>query len=86
MHLSVCVSVHGRMPTLLHRPGCNLGNGRGCPLVVHYWADLQIGAQVALLWQHSANLKYQRVLVVALCLVILLASAIVNKHITQSFA
>ena len=35
------LSVHGRMPTLLHGPGCNLGNGRGCPLVVHYWADLQ---------------------------------------------
>jgi len=29
------------MPTLLHGPGCNLGNGRGCPLAVHYWADLQ---------------------------------------------
>ena len=29
------------MPTLLHGPGCNLGNGRGCPLIVHYWADLQ---------------------------------------------
>jgi len=29
------------IPTLLHGPGCNLGNGRGCPLVAHYWADLQ---------------------------------------------
>jgi len=28
------------MPTLLHGPGCNLGNGRECLLVVHYWADL----------------------------------------------
>jgi len=37
----VCLSVRGRMPTLLHGPGCNLGSGRGCPLVVHYWADLQ---------------------------------------------
>jgi len=35
------VSVHGRMPTLLHGPVCKLGSGRGCPLVVHYWADLQ---------------------------------------------
>ena len=35
--LSVCLSVCGRM----HAPGCNLGNGRGCPLVVHHWADLQ---------------------------------------------
>jgi len=32
----VCVSVRGLMPTLLRGPGCNLGSGRGCPLVVHY--------------------------------------------------
>jgi len=38
--LCVCLSVRGRMPTLLHVPGCNLGSGRGCPLVVHYGADL----------------------------------------------
>jgi len=37
----VCVSVRGHLPTLLQRPGCNLGSGRGYPLVVHYWADLQ---------------------------------------------
>jgi len=30
---------------------------------------LDIGARVALLWQHSGNTKCQRVLVVALCLV-----------------
>jgi len=41
MRLCVCVSVRIRTPTLLHGPGCNLGRGRGCPLVVHYWADLQ---------------------------------------------
>jgi len=41
--LSVCLSVRGRTPTLLHGPGCNLGRGRGCPLVVHNWADLQSG-------------------------------------------
>jgi len=29
--LCVCLSVRGRMPTLLHGPGCNLGSGRGCP-------------------------------------------------------
>jgi len=37
----VSVSVRGRMPTLLHGPGCNLGEWSGMPLVVHYWADLQ---------------------------------------------
>jgi len=44
--VSVCLSVclyaavcpH---PTLLHGPGCTWGSGRGCPLVVHCWADLQ---------------------------------------------
>ena len=36
------VSVPRRMPTLLHGAGCNLGDGRGCPLVVHYWADLPL--------------------------------------------
>ena len=39
--VSVCLSVPRRMPTLLHGPGWNLGNGRECPVVVHYWADLQ---------------------------------------------
>jgi len=31
------------MPTLLREPGCklNLGSGRGCPLVVYYWAGFQ---------------------------------------------
>jgi len=39
--MHVCVYVTRHIPTLLHEPGCNLGNGRVCPLVVHYWADLQ---------------------------------------------
>jgi len=39
--LSVCLSVLRRIPALLHGRGCNMGNGRGCPLVVHYWADLR---------------------------------------------
>jgi len=39
--LCVCLSVLRRIPTLLNGPGYNSGNGRGCPLVAHYWADLQ---------------------------------------------
>ena len=39
--LSVCLSVRGRILTLLHGPGFNLGEWFGCPLVVHYWVDLQ---------------------------------------------
>ena len=42
-HASVCVSVRCCIPTLLYctDPDVTWGNGRGCPLVVHYWADLQ---------------------------------------------
>jgi len=40
--LCVCLSVRGRVPTLLHGPSCNWGSGRECPLVVHYWEDLQL--------------------------------------------
>jgi len=40
--LCVCVSVRGRMPTLYCTdPDVTWGSGRGCPLVVHYLADLQ---------------------------------------------
>ena len=40
----VCLSVPCRIPTVLHGPGCNLGEWQGpreCSLVVHYQADLQ---------------------------------------------
>ena len=30
------------MPTLLHGPDVTWESGRGFPLVVHYWADLQL--------------------------------------------
>jgi len=36
--MRVCLCVCGHMPTLLD---LTWGNGRGCPSVVHYWADLQ---------------------------------------------
>jgi len=66
----VGVSVPRRIPTLLHGPGCKLGNGMGCPLVVHYRADLQSehGFRCC---DNSAerDAKCQRVLVLALCLV-----------------
>jgi len=44
-HARLCVMpvchVRGRMPTLLHGPGCNLGEWYGCLLVVYYWVGLQ---------------------------------------------
>jgi len=39
--LCTCLSVPCRIPTLLNGPGCNAENGSGCPVVVHYLADLQ---------------------------------------------
>jgi len=67
--VSVCLSVPRRIPTLLHGPGCNLGNGRWCPLVVHYWADLQSVHGFHSYDITAPNAKCQRVLVLALCLV-----------------
>jgi len=49
VRLCVCLSVPRRIPTLLHGPGCNLEEWEEVPLVVHYWVDLEIGAQVSLL-------------------------------------
>jgi len=40
----VCVSVCLSAATCIHYctdPDVTWGSGRGCPLVVHYWADLQ---------------------------------------------
>jgi len=39
--LCVCLSVRRCMPTLLHGPGCKLGEWWGFPLVVKCWAGLQ---------------------------------------------
>jgi len=40
--LSVCLSAAVR-PHYCPDPDVTWGRGRGCPLVVHYWADLQSG-------------------------------------------
>ena len=41
----------------------------GVPSSCALLGGFAIGARVALLWQHSANAKCQRLLVLALCLV-----------------
>jgi len=67
--VSVCLS--GHVPTLLHGPGCDWGGGRECPLVVHYWADLQsvhglhCYGNITRTWNVS-----EYMLVLALCLVL----------------
>jgi len=67
-HALLCVSVHGRMPTLLHGPGSYLGEWQGVLPTCALLGGFAIGARVALLWQHSANAKCQWVLVLTLCL------------------
>jgi len=37
----VCLYVLTAFPHYCAEPGVTWGNGRGCPVVVHYWADLQ---------------------------------------------
>jgi len=53
-------------------PDVTWGNGRGCPLVVQSWADLQSvhGFYCYDYDNIAANAKCQRVLVLALCLVV----------------
>jgi len=71
----VCLTVPRRIPTLLHRPGCKLR--KGCPLVVHYWADLQSTVHGFPCYDNTVpNAKCQRVLVLALCLVIIIFRAL----------
>ena len=66
---AVCVSVPRRIPILLHRPDVTWGNGNGCPLVVHYWVNLQLVHGFRCYDYIAPNAKCQRVLVLALCLV-----------------
>ena len=44
MHICVCVCVCLSTATCLHYctdPDVTWGSGKGCPIVVHYWVDLQ---------------------------------------------
>jgi len=68
--VSVCLSAAARTHYCMD-PDVTWGRGRGCPLVVHYWADLQSGnglrcygnitrtqLQACIhpaIWRHSAN-------------------------------
>jgi len=64
--LCVCVCLSAAVrPHYCTDPDVTRGRGRGCPLVVHYWADLQSvhrlrcygnGAMVAF-WRHNVNAK-----------------------------
>ena len=51
--LSLCLSVPRRISTLLHGPGCNLGEWYGMSRAL--LGGFAIGARVSLLRQHSAE-------------------------------
>jgi len=53
--LCVCLSVPRRIPTLLNRPGCHLGELYGVPSSSALLGGFEIGAWVSLLWQNSAE-------------------------------
>ena len=66
--LFVRLSIPRRIPTLLHRPGCDLGEWQGFPLVVQYLADLQLVHGFCCYDSIARKAKCQRVLVLAMCL------------------
>jgi len=69
-HLCVCLSL-AAFPHYCTDPDVSWGNGRGCPLVVHHWADLQSVHGFRCYDNIAPNAKCQRVLVLALCLFII---------------
>ena len=58
------------------------GNGRGCPLVVHYWVDLQLMHGFCCYNNIAPNAKCQWVLVVALCLVLVCIILSCSRYIS----
>jgi len=47
-----------------------LGEWYGCPIVVHYWADLQLAHEFRCYDNIAPKARCQRVLVLGLCLVL----------------
>jgi len=82
--VSVCVSLCLSLAAFPHcctDPDVSWGNGRGCPLVVHCWADLQSVHEFHCCDNIALNAKCQRVLVLALYLVIALLLLRIKKCI-----
>ena len=71
MCVSVCLSCYA-FPHYCMDPDVTWENGRGYPLVVQYWADLQSVHGFCCYGNIMPNVKCQRVLVLALCLVMII--------------
>jgi len=65
--------------------GVPWGNGKVCPLVVHYWADLQSVHGFCCYDNIAPNAKCQRVLVLTLCLVLKVVSEIFTLNMWKQF-
>jgi len=63
-------NVYWSRPHYCMDPDVSWRNGRRCPLVVHYWAHLQSVHGFCCYDNIAPNAKCQRVLVLALCLVV----------------
>ena len=72
--LCVCLSL-AAFPHYCTDSDVSWGNGRMCPVVVHYWVDLQSVHGFRRYDNMAPNAKCQPVLVLALCLVCVLLSA-----------
>jgi len=70
--LSVCLSVPCRIPTLLHRSGCNLAEWYGVPSSCALLGWSAINAQVRCYDNIVPNMKCQQVLALAVWLVIIM--------------
>ena len=72
MFVCVCVCVCLSAAACLHYctdPDVTWGNGRGCPLVLHCWTDLQSVHGLRCYDNIALNAKCHRVLVLAMYLV-----------------
>ena len=67
-HSLLCLSFTA-YPHYCMDPDVTWGNGRGCPLVLHCWADLQLVHGFHCYGNITLNVKCKRVLVLTLCLV-----------------
>jgi len=65
--VSVCLSL-AAFPHYYMDHNVSWRNGRWCPIVVHYWADLQLVHGFHCYDSIVPNAKCQRVLVLTLCL------------------
>jgi len=81
--LSLCLSL-AAFPLYCTDPDVTWRNGRGCPLVVHYLADLQSVDGFRCYDNTTPNTKCQRVLVLAVCLALTItAAAATSRHVTM---